>query len=85
MSKPLEVPRKADEMSIDVVTSDPDALFDIIAKQQRDLAATEANDAECRQAMDIGVTLALWLLQAPIRLEVLLTSMADARVPTLLV
>ena len=35
-------------MRSDLVTHDPDALF-IIAKQQRDQAVTEANDAERRQ------------------------------------
>ena len=33
----------------DLVTHDPDALFNKIAKQQRDQAASEANDAERRQ------------------------------------
>ena len=36
-------------MRFDLVTHDPGALFNIIAKQQRDQAVIEANDAERRQ------------------------------------
>ena len=36
-------------MRFDLVTHDPDALFSIIAKQQRDQAVIEANDAVRRQ------------------------------------
>ena len=36
-------------MRFDLVTHDPDALFNIIAKQQRNQAVIEANDAERRQ------------------------------------
>ena len=36
-------------MRFDLVTHDPDALFSYIAKQQRDQAVIEANDAERRQ------------------------------------
>ena len=36
-------------MRFDLVTHGPDALFNIIAKQQRDQAVIEANDAERRQ------------------------------------
>ena len=36
-------------MRFDLVTHDPDALFNIIAKQQRDQAVIEANDAARRQ------------------------------------
>ena len=36
-------------MRFDLVTHDPDALFSIIAKQERDQAVIEANDVERRQ------------------------------------
>ena len=36
-------------MRFDLVTHDPDELFSIIAKQQRDQAVIEANDAVRRQ------------------------------------
>ena len=36
-------------MRFDLVTHEPDALFSAIAKQQRDQAVLEANDAERRQ------------------------------------
>ena len=46
-------------MHFDLVTHDHDALFSRIAKQQRDLAVIEANDAERRQTgkRENGVTL----------------------------
>ena len=48
--EPLEFRRKvAKKMRFDLVTHDPGALFNIIAKQQRDQAVIEANDAERRQ------------------------------------
>ena len=48
--QPLEFRRNVEKkMRFDVVTHDPDALFSIIAKQQRDQAEIEANDAEHRQ------------------------------------
>ena len=48
--EPLEFHRKVEKnMRFDLVTHDPDALFNIIAKQQRDQAVIEANDAERRQ------------------------------------
>ena len=48
--EPLEFRRKVEKsMGLDLVTHDPDALFSIIAKQQRDQAVIEANDAERRQ------------------------------------
>ena len=44
---PLEVRRKVEKnMHFDFVTHDPDALFNIIAKQQRKQAVIEANDYE---------------------------------------
>ena len=43
--EPLEFRRKVENiMRFDIVTHDPDALFSIIAKQQRDQAVIEAND-----------------------------------------
>ena len=49
--EPLEFRRKVErKMRFDLVTPDPDALFSIIAKQQRDQAVIEANDAVHRQA-----------------------------------
>ena len=48
--EPLEFGRKVEKkMRFDLVTHDPDVLFNIIAKQQRDQALSEANDAERRQ------------------------------------
>ena len=48
--EPLEFRCKVEEkMRFDLVTHDPDALFSIIAKQQRDGAIIEANDAVHRQ------------------------------------
>ena len=48
--EPLEFRRKVEKnMRFDLVTHDPDALFNIIAKQQRDQAVLEANGAERRQ------------------------------------
>ena len=48
--EPLEFRRKVKKkMRVDLATHDPDALFNIIAKQQRDQAVIEANDAERRQ------------------------------------
>ena len=47
---PLEFRRKVEKkMHFDFVTHDPDALFNIIAKQQREQAVIEANDDEHRQ------------------------------------
>ena len=47
---PLEFRRKEEKkVRFDLVTHGPDALFNIISKQQRDQAAVEANDAERRQ------------------------------------
>ena len=47
---PLEFRRKVEKkMRFDLVTHAPDALFSIIAKQQRDQAVIEANDAVRRQ------------------------------------
>ena len=49
-SESLELLRKMEKnMRFGLVTHDPDALFNIIAKQQRDQAVIEANDAERRQ------------------------------------
>ena len=48
--EPLEFRRKVEKkMRFDLVTRDPDALFSVIAKQQRDQAVIEANNAERRQ------------------------------------
>ena len=48
--EPLEFRRKVEKkMRFDLVAHDPDALFNIIAKQQRDQAVIQANDAERRQ------------------------------------
>ena len=48
--EPLEFRRKVEkQMRFDLETNDPDALFNIIAKQQRDQAVIETNDAERRQ------------------------------------
>ena len=41
-------------MRFDLVTHDPDALFNIIAKQQRDQAVIEANDARRQTAKRRG-------------------------------
>ena len=44
--EPLQVCREVrEEMRFDLVTRDPDALFNVIAKQQRDRAVIEDNDA----------------------------------------
>ena len=83
--EPLEFRRKVENnMQLDLVTHDPAALFNSIAKQQRDQALIEANDAERRQTTN-GVTLGRWLLRGPSRREVLRTSTTHARVPWLLV
>ena len=51
--EPLEFRRKVEKrMRSDLVTHDPDALFTIIAKQLRDQAANETNDAERRQTAE---------------------------------
>ena len=48
--EPLGFRRKMEKkMRFDLVTHDPDALFNIIAKQQQDQAIIEANYAERRQ------------------------------------
>ena len=48
--EPLEFRHKVKKkMRFDLVTHDPDASFSIIAKQQRDQAVIEANNAERRQ------------------------------------
>ena len=48
--EPLEFRRKVEKnMRFDLVTHGADALFSVIAKQQRDQAVMEANDAERRQ------------------------------------
>ena len=48
--EPLEFRRKVEKnMRFDLVTHDPDELFSIIAKQRRDQAVIEANDAVRRQ------------------------------------
>ena len=48
--EPLEFRRKVEKtMGFDLVMHDPDALFNVIAKQQRDQAVIGANDAERRQ------------------------------------
>ena len=47
---PLECLRKVKRKTrFDLATHVPDALFNIIARQQRDQAVIEANDAERRQ------------------------------------
>ena len=48
--EPLEFRLKMEKnMRFDAVTHDPEALFNIIAKQQRDQAVIEANGAERQQ------------------------------------
>ena len=48
--EPLEFRRKVErKIRFDLVARDPDALFSIIAKQQRDHAVIEANNAVRRQ------------------------------------
>ena len=48
--EPLKFRRKVEKkMRFDLVTHDPDALFNTIAKQQRDQPVIEANDADRRQ------------------------------------
>ena len=48
--EPLEFRRKVEnKMRFDLVTHDPDAVFSIIAKQQRDRALIETNDAVRQQ------------------------------------
>ena len=48
--KPLDFRRKVEKnVRFDLGMHEPDALFNIIAKQQRDQAVIEANDAERRQ------------------------------------
>ena len=48
--KPIEFHRKVEnKLRFDLVTRDPDALFSIIAKQQRDQATIDANDDVRRQ------------------------------------
>ena len=60
--EPLEFRRKVENnMRFDLVTHDPDALFSIIAKQQRDQAVIEANDAERRQTAKRRIA---WLMGA---------------------
>ena len=81
--KPLELRRKVErEMRFDLVTHDPDALFNNIVKQQRDQAVVEANDAERRQTAKRRDARSV---AGPSRWEVLLTSTSHAGVPRLLV
>ena len=48
--EPPELRRKVEKsLRFDLVTHDPDALFNTVAKQQWDQAVTEPNDAEPRQ------------------------------------
>ena len=48
--EPLEFrPKVEKKMRFDLVTHDFDALFNIVAKQLRDQAVIETNDAERRQ------------------------------------
>ena len=81
--EPLEFCREVEnKMRFDLVTHDPGALSNGIAKQQRDQAVIEANGAARRQT-------AKWrdsrsrLLRGPSRREVLLTSTTHARMPRL--
>ena len=49
--EPVEVRRKGKKkIGFDLVTHDPDPLFNIIARLQRDQAVIEANDAVLRQS-----------------------------------
>ena len=48
--EPLEFrPKVGKKMHFDIVTHDPDALFNNIAKQRRNQAVNDANDYERRQ------------------------------------
>ena len=60
--EPLEFRRTVEKkMRFDFVTHDPDALFSIIAKQQRDQAVIEANGAVRRQTT-IACVDAVWVI-----------------------
>ena len=72
-------------MRFNLVTHDPDALFSIIAKQQRDQAVIEANDAVRRQTAKRRGARSMAVAGGPSRREVLLTGTTHARVPKLLV
>ena len=81
--EPPELRRKVEKkMRFDLVTHDPDALFNNIVKQQRDQAVVEANDAERRQTAKRRDARSV---AGPSRWEVLLTSTSHAGVPRLLV
>ena len=80
---PLEFRRKAEKnMCFDVATHEPDAVFSIIAKQQRDQAIIEATMLYAGKQQR-GVPLGRWLLRGPSRREILLTGTTQARVPRL--
>ena len=62
--EPLEFRRNVEKnMRFDLLTHDPGALFSIIAKQQRDLAIFETNNAVRRQTAKRRETLGRWLLR----------------------
>ena len=83
--EPLEFRRKVEKkIRFDLVTHEPDALFRKIAKQQRDQAVIEANDAERRQTAKRRDSRSS-LLRGPSRRDVLLTSTTHARMPRPLV
>ena len=76
--EPLKFRRKVErKMRFDLLTYDSDELFSIIAKQQRDQAVIDANDA-ARRKRQSGMTPGQRLLRGPCRREVLLTSTIHA-------
>ena len=81
--EPLELrPKVEKNMRFDLVTHDPDPLYNIIAKQQRDQAVIEANGAERRQSAKRRDARSM---AAAGTKQVLLTSTTRVRVPRLLV
>ena len=83
--EPLEFSRKVEKKTrFDLVTHDPDAMFNIIAKQQRDKAVAETKDAERRQTAKRRDPRSV-AAAGPIRRELVPTGTTHARVPRLLV
>ena len=83
--EPLEFRRTVErKMRFNLVTIEPNALLNIVAKQRRDKKALRQTMLNVGKRKN-GVTLGRWLLRGPSRKEVLLTTTTHVRVPRPLV
>ena len=79
--EPIEFRRKVyKKIRFNLVTHDPDALFSISTKQQRNQAVIEANDAARRQNENLCDARSVAAAGTKPHLDVLLTSTTNARV-----